>query len=68
MAAQYPRLAFDEAGFVYCIYRWSDKRPGAPHQGAAIVIARVCEDALADGTATLAAVEKRAVCAMTPSR
>lgn len=62
VAAQYPRLAFDRAGFIYCVYRWSDKRAGAPHHGAAIMVARVREDLIAAGTATLADVEKRAAC------
>ena len=68
VAAQYPRVAFDAAGHVYCVYRWSDKRPGALHHGAAIVVARVREDLLASGKATLADVEKRAACEMTPSK
>ncbi|MBI3882595.1 MAG: exo-alpha-sialidase [Verrucomicrobia bacterium] len=68
VAAQYPRLAFDRAGYVYCVYRWSDKRPGAPHHGAAIVVARVREDLLAAGKATLADVDKRAACEITPSK
>jgi hypothetical protein len=68
VAAQYPRLAFDAAGFVYCVYRWSDKRPGAPHHGAAILVARVREDLLAGGLATLADAEKRVACEMTPAR
>jgi hypothetical protein len=67
VAAQYPRLAFDAAGFVYCVYRWSDKRPGAPHHGAGIVVARVREDLLAKGTATPADVEKRVACEATPA-
>lgn len=67
IAAQYPRLAFDKAGYVYCVYRWSDKREEAPHHGAAIMIARVREDLLAAGTATLADVEKRVACMATPS-
>jgi hypothetical protein len=68
VASQYPRLAFDRAGYVYCVYRWSDRRPGAPHNGAAIVVARVREDSLADGTARLANVDKRVVCIRTPSK
>ena len=68
VAAQYPRVAFDAAGRVYCVYRWSDKRPDAPHHGAAIVIARVREDLLVSGKAALADVEKRAACEMTPAR
>lgn len=68
VAAQYPRLAFDRSGWVYCVYRWSDSRPGAPHHGAAIMLARVREDALAAGTATLADVEKRAACVVAPSK
>lgn len=66
VASQYPRLAFDKAGYIYCVYRWSDSRAGAPHNGAAIVVARVREDLLAAGTATLANVEKRTVVAMSP--
>jgi hypothetical protein len=66
IAAQYPRLAFDKAGHVYCVYRWSDNRKGAPHHGAAIVVARVREDLLASGKATLADAEKRVVVEMTP--
>jgi hypothetical protein len=66
IAAQYPRLAFDKAGYVYCVYRWSDSRRGAPHHGAAIMVARVREDLLAAGTATLADVEKRVACVATP--
>ena len=62
IAAQYPRLAFDKAGHVYCVYRWSDSRKDAPHHGAAIMVARVSEDRLADGKATLADVEKRVAC------
>ena len=68
VAAQYPRVAFDAAGHVYCVYRWSDKRPGAPHHGAAIVVARVREELLASGKATLTDVEKRAACVMTPGK
>lgn len=67
VAAQYPRLAFDAAGHVYCVYRWSDKRPAAPHHGAAIVVARVREDLLANGTATLADVDKRVARESTPA-
>jgi hypothetical protein len=67
VAAQYPRLAFDAAGYVYCVYRWSDKRPGAPHHGAGIVVTRVREELLASGKATLADVEKRFACEMTPA-
>jgi hypothetical protein len=59
VASQYPRLAFDKAGNVYCVYRWSDSRKDAPHNGAAIMIARVREELLAAGAATLADVEKR---------
>lgn len=68
IAAQYPRLAFDQAGYVYCVYRWSDRRAGAPHNGAAIMLARVREDRLAAGTATLADVEKRVACAAATAR
>lgn len=68
VASQYPRLAFDAAGHVYCVYRWSDKRPGALHHGAAIRVARVREDLLASGKATLADVEKRTACEITPSK
>lgn len=66
VASQYPRLAFDRAGYVYCVYRWSDRRAGAPHQGAAIVVARVREEKLVAGTATLADVEKRVAISITP--
>jgi hypothetical protein len=66
IAAQYPRLAFDKAGYVYCVYRWSDSRPGAPYRGAAIMVARVREDLLAAGTATLSDVEKRVACVVSP--
>jgi hypothetical protein len=66
VASQYPRLAFDKAGYVYCVYRWSDSRAKAPHNGAAIMVARVREDLLADGTATLANVEKRVALIATP--
>lgn len=68
VAAQYPRLAFDQTGDVYCVYRWSDKRPGAPHHGASITVARVREDRLASGKATLADVEKRVACEVLPSK
>mgnify|MGYP000936424498 CR=1 FL=1 len=68
VAAQYPRLAFDAAGHVYCVYRWSDKRPDAPHHGAGIVVARVREELLAAGKATLANVEKRTACEIRPAR
>ncbi len=68
VAAQYPRLAFDRAGFIYCAYRWSDNRRGAAHHGAAIMVARVREDSLAAGTATLADVEKRVACEMVPAK
>ena len=64
IAAQYPRLAFDQAGHVYCVYRWSDRRKDSPHHGAAIMVARVSEDRLASGKATLAEVEKRVACEM----
>lgn len=67
VASQYPRLAFDQSGYVYCVYRWSDSRPGSPHHGAAIVVARVREDLLAAGKATLANVEKRVVATVTPA-
>jgi hypothetical protein len=67
VASQYPRLAFDAAGYVYCVYRWSDSRKGAPHNGAAIMVARVREDRLAAGTATLADVEKRVAAIATPA-
>ena len=66
IASQYPRLAFDKAGYVYCVYRWSDSRKGSPHHGAAILVARVREDLLAAGTATLADVEKRVACVVSP--
>jgi hypothetical protein len=66
VASQYPRLAFDAAGYVYCVYRWSDSRPGAPHHGAAIMVVRLREDRLAAGTAALTDVEKRAVCEVAP--
>lgn len=65
VAAQYPRLAFDTSGHVYCVYRWSDKRAGAAHHGATIRVARLREDLLAQGKATLANVEKRDACEMT---
>ena len=67
IASQYPRVAFDPAGNVYCIYRWSDSRAEAPHNGAAIMLARVREDRLVRG-ATLADVEKRVVMKITPSK
>ena len=67
VASQYPRLAFDKAGYVYCVYRWSDSRAEAPHQGAAIMVARIREDRLAAGTATLADVKKRVAAVVTPS-
>jgi hypothetical protein len=67
IASQYPRLAFDDAGYVYCVYRWSDSRPGAPHHGAAIMVARVHEDRVAAGKAQLIDVEKRVAIAATPS-
>lgn len=68
IAAQYPRLVFDDAGFVYCVYRWSDKRRNAPHHGASIRLARLRESLLAQDKATLADVEKRDACEVTPSR
>jgi hypothetical protein len=68
IASQYPRLAFDQGGYVYCVYRWSDSRADAPHNGAAIVVARVREDLLAAGGATLANVEKRVAVMATPYR
>jgi hypothetical protein len=68
VAAQYPRLAFDPAGHVYCVYRWSDNRKDAPYHGAAIVVARVREDLLASGKATLADVEKRVACEVAPGK
>jgi hypothetical protein len=58
----------DAAGHVYCVYRWSDIQPEASHHGAAIVVARIREDLLASGKATLADVEKRAACEITPSQ
>ena len=64
IAAQYPRLAFDKSGHVYCVYRWSDRRQDSPHHGAAIMVARVSEDRFASGKATLADVEKRVACEM----
>lgn len=64
IAAQHPRLAFDKAGHVYCVYRWSDRRKDSPHHGAAIMVARVSEERLASGKATLADVEKRVACEM----
>lgn len=68
IASQYPRLAFDNAGYVYCVYRWSDNRKDAPHNGAAIMIARVREDRLATGTAKLDDdVEKRVAVTVTRS-
>jgi hypothetical protein len=66
IASQYPRLAFDKGGYVYCVYRWSDSRPDAPHNGAAIMVARVREDLVAAGRATLADVEKRVAVTVTP--
>ena len=68
VAAQYPRLAFDRSGFAYCVYRWSDKRPGAPHNGAGIVVARVREELPESGKATLADVEKRFACEMSQAK
>jgi hypothetical protein len=67
-ASQYPRLAFDEMGYIYCVYRWSDNRADAPHHGAAIMVARTREDQLAAGTATLSDVEKRVVCEIAPRK
>jgi hypothetical protein len=64
IADQYPRLAFDQSGHVYCVYRWSDRRKDSPHHGAAIMVARVREERLANGKATLADVEKRVACEM----
>lgn len=58
-ASQYPRLAFDASGYVYCVYRWSDRGADAPHNGAAIIVARLREGLLAAGRAGLADVEKR---------
>lgn len=49
---------------MYCVYRWSDRRKHSPHHGAAIRVARVSEDRLASGKATLADVEKRVACEM----
>jgi hypothetical protein len=66
VAAQYPRLAFDKAGYVYCVYRWSDSRAEAPYNGAAIIVARVREGLLAAGTAALAGVEKRVAVIASP--
>lgn len=68
VAAQYPRLAFDKEGYVYCVYRWSDKRSDAPHHGAAIVVARVREDLLASGRAMLADVDQRTACEIAPTK
>lgn len=64
IAAQYPRLAFDKSGHVYCVYRWSYRRKDSPHHGAAIMISRMSEERLASGKATLADVEKRVACEM----
>lgn len=47
-----------------CVYRWSDRRKDSPHDGAAIMVARVSEERLASGKATFAEVEKRVVCEM----
>jgi hypothetical protein len=64
IAAQYPRIAFDKSGHVYCVYRWSDRRKDSPHHGSAIMVARVSEERLASGKATLVNVKKRVVCEM----
>lgn len=64
IAAQYPPSPSTKRATCNCVYRWSDRRKDSPHHGTAIKVARVSEELLASGKATLADVEKRVACEM----